>query len=598
MDLQTKLESLKPSQLKCNFFSVYDYDGYTIQELLCQFFTAINGCIDISNKTIDLATWLVNEGLEQEVAKKLDLWVTDGTLEQIINHKIFEDLNTKINTNTGGLNALRTDFNNFVKRINSVQIYDVDYPNLQIAHDAVIAKGGGSLIITKDHSLDSKFIWDVSKVYINGNGHILDLSNVTTTYAMHCFSNNKETHPYYQATNGIDRLKIRGNRLRDGILFEGEGNGKDVSHITFNQCEISNFRTNISIGNNSYLIKFVDCDIYNSDRVFRVLENVVNTGENIQFRGCALYNCTGGFLSKNGLVDIFLSDCSLDYFEQGSIIDILDTKMYFNNCHIEFSTKSFKPGFVPISAQGDSGFISFNNCQFIGDKPTETTVPNIFYTKGSQARISLTNCNMWGLKTTSGFLCGGEGNLVANGTCLNIVPSTDTLIHPNVTQCAIGNMTNDVFTDIFITEDTETINSITQTGANIKITYDKTLSYKYGRSIKVAKTFGGGSASAFVILAPIDRGSTNGADITIKKTSGSGKVYITFGYCSREGFNLFKSEYGTETKVYIDSETDWEHTTKYLTRAPQWATHVFMAFNLSEANSINFNIGEILVNSF
>lgn len=91
------IEQLKKKDLNCNIFSVYDYDGLTITELLCQFFTKINECIDISNETIDLAKWLVNEGLEIEVAKKLVMWLEDGTLENIINVNLFKTLNEKIN---------------------------------------------------------------------------------------------------------------------------------------------------------------------------------------------------------------------------------------------------------------------------------------------------------------------------------------------------------------------------------------------------------------------------------------------------------------------------------------------------------------------
>ena len=97
MDLNKKLEKLKPYQLNCNVFDVYSYNGLTMQDLLCQFFTKINECITVSNETIDLAKWLVNEGLEIEVVKKLMIWLEDGTLENIINVNLFNTLNEKIN---------------------------------------------------------------------------------------------------------------------------------------------------------------------------------------------------------------------------------------------------------------------------------------------------------------------------------------------------------------------------------------------------------------------------------------------------------------------------------------------------------------------
>lgn len=92
-----QISELKPYDLNCNIFTVYDFDSLSIQELLCKFFEKINECIDIANATFKLAEWLVTVGLKQEVAITLNKWLTDGTLKEIINEEIFNDLNTKLN---------------------------------------------------------------------------------------------------------------------------------------------------------------------------------------------------------------------------------------------------------------------------------------------------------------------------------------------------------------------------------------------------------------------------------------------------------------------------------------------------------------------
>ena len=115
MDLNKKLEELKPYQLNCNVFDVYSYNGLTMQDLLCQFFTKINECITVSNETIDLAKWLVNEGLEIEVVKKLMIWLEDGTLENIINVNLFNTLNDKIN-------GVSSQLEHIEKKITSINV--------------------------------------------------------------------------------------------------------------------------------------------------------------------------------------------------------------------------------------------------------------------------------------------------------------------------------------------------------------------------------------------------------------------------------------------------------------------------------------------
>lgn len=95
-ELEKRINEIKPYDLNCNLFSIYDYNGLSYQELLCQFFTKINECINNVNKTLDLVEWLVEEGLKKEVAIKLQNWFDDGTLAEIINEQLFKSLNEKI----------------------------------------------------------------------------------------------------------------------------------------------------------------------------------------------------------------------------------------------------------------------------------------------------------------------------------------------------------------------------------------------------------------------------------------------------------------------------------------------------------------------
>ena len=104
------MEKLKTYDLNCNIFDLYNYDGLSMQELLCQFFTKINECVDFSNSTLDLCEWLVNEGLKQEVAQELVKWLNDGTLENVINVSLFENLDKKIDSVVSQINITPDNF--------------------------------------------------------------------------------------------------------------------------------------------------------------------------------------------------------------------------------------------------------------------------------------------------------------------------------------------------------------------------------------------------------------------------------------------------------------------------------------------------------
>ena len=608
MELSKKLAELKPTMLNCNAFSIYDYpECYSITELLCEFFKAINGCIELCNKTIDLAEWLVNEGLEIEVAKKLDLWLQDGTLQSIINEKIFKELNDKVNTNKNSIDTLNTEFTNYKQltddkikaikdNIDSVYVYSDDYPSLQQAHDAVVAKGGGILIINKDYILDKSFAWDCSKVIINGSGKYLKPSETLSSSIIVVTSSETSGYPYYQSQINLSNLRIIGNKKGGGFYFNSTPD-KALSHLTISNTSIENTTIPININNSTYLLKFVDCDIYNNKSIMEIYSNVEDTGENIQFRGCAIYNNTGGFKIKNGNCDIFLNNCSLDYNEVGSIFDIDNAKVYLNSCHLEHNAKGIFTTTVPFVVKGDAGQLFIDNSLIMFSNPSETTMANIFYTTGGNSCISISNTFMFGCMTTSGYLCGGNGNLHLDNVKVNIVPMCSLAIHPSVTTSAIGSMESDKLVDIWITEDTTTINGIQTSGQNGNITVDTSVSLKFGKSIKIQKIGGGGSPFSVRTIFPIDKQSINNVRITLKKLSGSGTVYVDFGYCvSQNGVDYTVSK-GTETKVYGENVTDWETIEKTMMTSPLWATHGYINIATGGANAIQLNIGEIVSNS-
>lgn len=116
-NLHKQIEKLNKTLIRwgCHY-QVYDYDGYTIEELLMQFFYKINEIIDNVNEYSKLVSalveWVTNEGLKKVVNEKLEQMAQDGTLSEIINERIFGELNNKID-------SLELSFEDYKTLINS-----------------------------------------------------------------------------------------------------------------------------------------------------------------------------------------------------------------------------------------------------------------------------------------------------------------------------------------------------------------------------------------------------------------------------------------------------------------------------------------------
>lgn len=96
---------------------VYDFDSLTTDELMCKFAQKINIIIEHlkyiddrcynSDKAIELKLeYLLNEGLEEQVAKRLIVLVDNGTLGKLINETLLKNINDKVNNIENNQNNL------------------------------------------------------------------------------------------------------------------------------------------------------------------------------------------------------------------------------------------------------------------------------------------------------------------------------------------------------------------------------------------------------------------------------------------------------------------------------------------------------------
>lgn len=75
---------------------VYDFSEMTNEELNCKFFQKLEECIDLCNNSADILDWIKNEGVEDNVKEILNTWKDDGTLKEILNNYILNNLKNEI----------------------------------------------------------------------------------------------------------------------------------------------------------------------------------------------------------------------------------------------------------------------------------------------------------------------------------------------------------------------------------------------------------------------------------------------------------------------------------------------------------------------
>lgn len=102
--------------------SVYDFNDFTLNELICKLAQKMDEVISQSNESFNYLDWLKGQGLNDIVIGILLAWKDDGTLDAIINGNVFNDLNTKVDTFQEKVNnelqTKKLEIDNIIKGMN------------------------------------------------------------------------------------------------------------------------------------------------------------------------------------------------------------------------------------------------------------------------------------------------------------------------------------------------------------------------------------------------------------------------------------------------------------------------------------------------
>ncbi len=173
-----------------------DFDAINNYQLLCKVVEYLNKTIDKTNELGSqveiLVNWFNNLDVQDEVDKKLDEMVEDGTLAEIINQEIFNELNNKIEllqkTKTKSNIYLGSFFDGTTEKINfcvsndGINFSDI-LPNIDISGrdpNILYNPANKTFYLSVTTSGDSwDFICYTSQDLINWNRHYVSLGILT-----------------------------------------------------------------------------------------------------------------------------------------------------------------------------------------------------------------------------------------------------------------------------------------------------------------------------------------------------------------------------------------------------------------------------------
>ena len=358
MQVSRKLiENVGELKKALNEISVYDFDVYTSMELYYKIANKLNEVIKelmrfeglVSDEVIkqnEKLIYLLGEGLNIEVVKKINQMVADGTMDTIINHNVFNSLNNKVENYKEELSSqIKENVDKLSGVINIEQykhlVNNGDWTNaLQQAINDI--SSNQELIITGDIILKDA-VYLKSNLTIKGNNGINSYDNnvninftdngcIKTPENLHLYNININNIVFkYEGINPTSNI-IACQRLKvDNCTFIGFDCGLKLTTKLSNEEQSDN---------NIVENKILDCSFYSNNYGF-VCE------------GNGYGHVTDGFLSKCIFARNKIQDASLNSNSGGWDI---------NGCHF------YSQGLSDYSLQISNMLNTVSNCYFESSK--------------------------------------------------------------------------------------------------------------------------------------------------------------------------------------------------------------------------------------
>ena len=432
------------------------------------------------------------------------------------------------------------------------------------------------------YKINSTITLNASQKSLHGDRAVLDFSGNSGNAAI-IVTGTAGIPPYRQNQTLLSNLELIGPGITNsgsiGILFNSAAEA-GASHTLIESVNVHAFQTGHEFRNNAYIINFLNSDVYNCTTGIYMPSSYSNYGERITYTCCTIYNSTLAARNNNANGAFHFTKCSFDYNAQQ--VTVNSGRVFLTDCHIEANPYTSSP-FTVDNTNG--AFLQIKGGWMLCNANT-TAVPVFSVGNLGTAQILDVFANAVGANVS---WVTGTGKFYIRNISSYTVSDNPLTLRSQDNRLADGGFEDASVFDAFIRDDTSAITSRTA-GANINLT-TSALEFRTGsKSLRAAKTFGGGSVCGFVIAAPI-------SDINSKSTfngyykkpgSGTGTVFLSRLFANVQIINGLPViakflDLGTLTLNFTSSAVDWTlfQTTEPLTVTPSWANYSLVAVNMT-----------------
>ena len=231
---------------------IYGLQDYTQLEINSKLIQKMEEVIENCNNAFEFVDWLKEQGVPDEVQTIIDTMLEDGTLENLINQNIFNELKTELNNS---INNINSKLENITITMPPPSTIEVNTKNLQNILDKAKDKNINLTVqfLGGHYDLYTCIIYDNTTIKMTNN---TELENQVTTFTNKITSQTKDdidilfmnAKPVDSEDSNITGYNGRSNIVIDGGVINCRsaiafchGQNITIKNVTFKNCKADHY---------------------------------------------------------------------------------------------------------------------------------------------------------------------------------------------------------------------------------------------------------------------------------------------------------------------------------------------------------------------
>ena len=474
---------------------------------------------------------------------------------------------------------------------------------LNAAMAAVRNAGNGKIVLTSNITLGSTYEHDYYYASFDGNGYLIDASAITSGTAFRITNTNNESEAHSrQDQRYVANFRLKGNGKTGsvvGLLLQGNSTNAGASHLTLKNINIHEF--GVGLREYSYAWE-VDCfkvDIRTCTIGLEIPSGGTYYGARLSYYGGVIAGCTTAVKNHYGAAAIHFFGTAFDWCAK--LADLHGGKLYLNDCHMETIGAGASGATEAIKVDGYGGVFVMLGGWYVGGGQSGNTQYLVNVVLNTNIAI-FRDVMLYDVVPSSGYLATGEGNVILEPTIATIDTSSYGLKWNSYTKGDLADGSFETAAGGQFLDDWYVMNGGTYSSrwsrANLALSVSNEQARTGTWSLKANKTASG--PATFETILPVPRKAAMAAwQFWYRKPgTGTGTMSVTAHWVKLAGYDTNgipiwgrSQQIGNQDITFTSAAVPWTQSSNTYfkmwgdAKAPEWATHFVLRFNLDNLTS-------------